>query len=308
MVKWQTTVQAGLFRYLQMARRLRLVRTRMTAMVVIPVMFRIYSWMGSAWSQLGADINGEAAGDNSGSSVSLSADGQTVAIGAHLNDGNGIDSGHVRIYQIVPGPSALSTVADTISIDVTDANEAPVVSVPGAVTTGVDQPVGFVASRGDGISISDIDAGSNPVEVTLSADKGTVSLVHPNPGDTLTYSVGDGTADATMTFRGTVADINTALGWVSYQPATFTERYFFWSSESGGNDHWYEFVSTSRSWDAAKSDAESRGGYLAVMATAGETDFIASQGITGNAWVGGYQDDSAFIFEEPLDGWKWNKW
>ena len=59
---------------------------------------RIYSWTGSAWSQLGADIDGEAAGDNSGSPVSLSADGQTVAIGAYQNDGNGSGSGHVRIY------------------------------------------------------------------------------------------------------------------------------------------------------------------------------------------------------------------
>ena len=59
---------------------------------------RIYSWTGSSWSQLGADIDGEAAGDNSGFSVSLSADGQTVAIGARWNDGNLAMSGHVRIY------------------------------------------------------------------------------------------------------------------------------------------------------------------------------------------------------------------
>ena len=32
------------------------------------------------------------------SSVSLSSDGTTVAIGAHGNDGNGTYSGHVRIY------------------------------------------------------------------------------------------------------------------------------------------------------------------------------------------------------------------
>merc|ERR1711959_95712 len=50
------------------------------------------------WSQLGADIDGEAALDQSGDRVSLSSDGRTVAIGAHGNDGNGADSGHVRIY------------------------------------------------------------------------------------------------------------------------------------------------------------------------------------------------------------------
>ena len=49
-------------------------------------------------TQIGSDIDGEAAGDYLGRSVSLSSDGTIVAIGASGNDGNGIDSGHVRIY------------------------------------------------------------------------------------------------------------------------------------------------------------------------------------------------------------------
>ncbi|MDN5212994.1 cadherin domain-containing protein [Fulvivirgaceae bacterium BMA12] len=60
---------------------------------------RVYQWNGSAWVQKGADIDGEAAYDNSGNSVSLSADGSIVAIGALGNDGNGINAGHVRVYQ-----------------------------------------------------------------------------------------------------------------------------------------------------------------------------------------------------------------
>jgi hypothetical protein len=59
----------------------------------------VYQFNGSAWTQVGTDINGEAAGDQSGSSVSLSADGSTVAIGAFDNDGTGISAGHVRIYE-----------------------------------------------------------------------------------------------------------------------------------------------------------------------------------------------------------------
>ena len=59
---------------------------------------RVYAWNGSSWVQRGADINGEAAGDQSGWSVSLSSDGTIVAIGAITNDGNGLDSGHVRVY------------------------------------------------------------------------------------------------------------------------------------------------------------------------------------------------------------------
>jgi len=59
---------------------------------------RIFDWDGSAWTQRGADIDGEAAGDNSGFSVALSPDGNTAVVGAILNDGNGADAGHVRIY------------------------------------------------------------------------------------------------------------------------------------------------------------------------------------------------------------------
>ena len=60
---------------------------------------RIYEWSGSAWVQKGADIDGEAAGDKSGYTVSLSADGNTLAIGAPQNDGTAVNAGHVRVYE-----------------------------------------------------------------------------------------------------------------------------------------------------------------------------------------------------------------
>jgi hypothetical protein len=51
------------------------------------------------WSQVGSDIDGEAASDEFGRSVSLSADGTIVAIGANFNDGNLPNAGHVRVYE-----------------------------------------------------------------------------------------------------------------------------------------------------------------------------------------------------------------
>ena len=60
---------------------------------------RLYQYNDPSWIQLGQDINGEASGDQSGYSVSLNANGNRVAIGAIFNDGNGSNSGHVRIYQ-----------------------------------------------------------------------------------------------------------------------------------------------------------------------------------------------------------------
>mmetsp|Transcript_29834 Transcript_29834/g.63355 ORF Transcript_29834/g.63355 Transcript_29834/m.63355 type:complete len:730 (-) Transcript_29834:275-2464(-) len=61
---------------------------------------RVYKWDGdNNWRQAGDDIDGEAARDQSGWSIDLSADGHTVAIGAIYNDGSGVDSGHVRVYR-----------------------------------------------------------------------------------------------------------------------------------------------------------------------------------------------------------------
>lgn len=53
---------------------------------------RIYDWTEGTgnWTQLGSDLNGEAADDQFGWSVALSSDGTRVAIGT--------STGHVRIY------------------------------------------------------------------------------------------------------------------------------------------------------------------------------------------------------------------
>ena len=60
---------------------------------------RVFKWNGATWEQLGSDIDGESAQDYSGYSVSLSSDGTILAAGAIYNDGNGIDSGHVRVFK-----------------------------------------------------------------------------------------------------------------------------------------------------------------------------------------------------------------
>ena len=61
---------------------------------------RVYAWdeTQNKYVQRGADIIGEAASDYSGQAVSMSSGGSVLAIGAHYNDGNGSDSGHVRVF------------------------------------------------------------------------------------------------------------------------------------------------------------------------------------------------------------------
>jgi FG-GAP repeat len=47
---------------------------------------------------VGTDLDGEAAGDESGWSLAMSSDGNRLAVGATDNDGIGVNAGHVRIY------------------------------------------------------------------------------------------------------------------------------------------------------------------------------------------------------------------
>ena len=62
---------------------------------------RVFEYNGTDWAQIGEDIDGEDASDQSGASVALSADGIRLAVGAYVNSGvNGANSGHARVYDV----------------------------------------------------------------------------------------------------------------------------------------------------------------------------------------------------------------
>jgi predicted secreted protein len=69
---------------------------------------------------VGADIDGEAFGYWFGTSVSLSSDGKTVAIGAYNNDGNGNRNGHVLIFQWTESTSTWTQVGADIDGEASD--------------------------------------------------------------------------------------------------------------------------------------------------------------------------------------------
>ena len=114
------------------------------------------------------------------------------------------------------GGAALSD-TDTIAITVTPVNDAPAISVPAAQTTAEDTGKVFSSANGNAITISDVDVGAGNETVTLAVTHGTLTLA----GNTtsLSFSSGDGIADTSMTFSGTVSAINTALNGLSYAPA-----------------------------------------------------------------------------------------
>ena len=64
---------------------------------------RVFDWDGSSWSQVGPDIDGNAANDAIGtrSGLSLSSDGSRIAIGAKDGSNGTTQTGYVKIYDLV---------------------------------------------------------------------------------------------------------------------------------------------------------------------------------------------------------------
>ena len=70
---------------------------------------RVYKSIAGAWIKAGIDIIGEGLGDYY-HNVELSSDANKISIGSLTNDGNGVDSGHVRVFDL---SAILSTDANT---------------------------------------------------------------------------------------------------------------------------------------------------------------------------------------------------
>jgi hypothetical protein len=73
---------------------------------------RVFRYNNNDWEQIGSSIHGETSGDRSGEAISISANGQKIAIGARYNDGGGANAGHVRIYSLVNGDWVLGSEID----------------------------------------------------------------------------------------------------------------------------------------------------------------------------------------------------
>ncbi|HEX5182776.1 MAG TPA: Ig-like domain-containing protein, partial [Allosphingosinicella sp.] len=107
------------------------------------------------------------------------------------------------------GPATSDT--ENVAVTVNAVNDPVTAAVPGPITVNEDTPVAVT-----GVSISDVDAVLAPAgvyEVTVSATHGALTMTTLAG---LTFTAGDGTADATMTFHGTLSAINAALATLGY--------------------------------------------------------------------------------------------
>ena len=142
--------------------------------------------------------------------VTLSADG-SFSYTPRANF-NGTDRFYYRVND-----GHLNSNTATVTVTVRPVNDAPANSVPSPQTTLENTPLRFSASTGNLISFTDIDAGFSPFKVTLTATNGTLTL--PSISG-LSFSVGDGSSDATMTLTGTLPTINSIIAGLLFTPST----------------------------------------------------------------------------------------
>jgi hypothetical protein len=121
-----------------------------------------------------------------------------------------------------PASAKLEWSTPTMERDLISANQfthaiqSPVNFLPASQNVNEDSPLVFSSTNGNPITIVDIDAESNPLSVTLTAVNGTLSL---GGRMGISFTAGDGVNDASVTFTGSLADINAALNGLIFQPA-----------------------------------------------------------------------------------------
>ncbi|MFP6765217.1 MAG: hypothetical protein VB858_16435, partial [Planctomycetaceae bacterium] len=109
----------------------------------------------------------------------------------------------------------------TITIMIDGSNDPPVNTVPvSGVLTTTDEDIDLIFSPGNGttISVADIDAGVSPVQVTLTAVNGSLTL-SGTTGLDFSFSGGDSDgSDGMLVFQGQIGNINTALDGLAFTP------------------------------------------------------------------------------------------
>ncbi len=126
-----------------------------------------------------------------------------------VQDNGGTSNGGVR----------LAIASNTMSLQVTAVNDPPENLVPAAQAISSNTPLVFSPGNGNPISLSDPDAGTNLIQVTLGAADGVLTLSGVAGLDFSGGGFGDGTADTSMRFTGTIANINAALIGLRLDPS-----------------------------------------------------------------------------------------
>jgi hypothetical protein len=145
--------------------------------------------------------------------INAALDGMTFTPASNYN---GTASIQISVSdQANAGSGGAKTDGADVPVVVRAVNDGPFNVVPPSPITSEDQNIVFSSANGNQISISDIDAASGQMKVTLTASHGLLTL---GSTSNIAFLSGDGSADAAMTIVGTLSDINAALDGLTFAP------------------------------------------------------------------------------------------
>lgn len=155
---------------------------------------------------------------SSGATLTLSGTADIAAYRAALrqvtfsDESDNPTTGQRTLVFEVTGDDGMTATATKLLV-VTAVNDAPVLIVPGSQVVDEGSVLAFAGAGA--VSVTDDDAAGRDIRVSLTATHGTLSL-----GTTagLTFLIGDGASDATMSFEGTLDAVGSALAGLTYTP------------------------------------------------------------------------------------------
>jgi Flp pilus assembly pilin Flp len=264
---------------------------------------RIYKNISGTWTQVGVDIDGEAAYDESGRSVSLSSDGSIVAIGAQYNDGTGTDAGHVRLYENISGTWTQvgadidgEAASDAFGYSVSLSSDGSTVAIGAIYNDGTGSSAGHVRVYKNisgtwtqvGADIDGEAAGDRSgISVSLSSDGSTVAIgadfndgtgtdaghvrVYKNISGTWTQVGSDIDGEAAGDRSGISVSLSSDGSTVAIG-ATGNDG----TGSNAGHVRIYKYISSTSTWSQIVSDIDGE----AADDYSGESVSLSSDGIT----------------------------
>jgi uncharacterized repeat protein (TIGR02543 family) len=168
---------------------------------------------------------------------------------------------------------------------------------------------------------------SDLVRVVVSVDSGTIQLAATTGLTAIQGYTLDTATHTDLGWQSTQADANTALNGLKYIAGssagaaniTLTSSY---AGPTGGaaspayysgNGHYYQYVATARTWDAAESDVANNPltytfngmrGYLATVTSSGENDFVTNRAGSSAVWLGARRDQTN-AHATGTNAWYW---
>jgi hypothetical protein len=168
---------------------------------------------GAAGLAISASSSNTALVPNGNISIGGSGANRAVTIVPASNANSSESGGPATITLFVSDGVGGNVTTTAFTVTVLAVNDPPTISLPVAQTMLEDGTL--TLSGANAPVISDVDAGSAPVQITLAVTQGLLTLSQTTG---LSFVSGNGSNNASMTLNGSLASINAALAGLQYRP------------------------------------------------------------------------------------------